>query len=951
MKRSILITLFIITSLPFYSQTVVFRDNANNELSHDIIGSITIHYIVAFEKDAANADIPTGNNLKIDITGLPFTTNTNVELTITRISIGNPSVIIHQSNHATTASILNVTLSSSTLNHAGNAIGDNTGIFRIQLKTTSLTPNQTFSFSTNYLVIEKTKSVNIPGSIGYNFQIHFVDQFFQGRTGDINPYLVCLTNALNESWQKQINDWELARGLPGDIPRNYDDTYDLYISGYSYYILTGSNIVALFHKSGILPAGSNIKDFDNGIVKHERYIEIDCDPLNVNAFNANQTYITLQELVYEIVPHEFYHGIQWSHTSWNTDALQVDGNVLNMQWWFEGQAKALETVFMTDPSYNTKTNNIAYATMGNKTSLIHRFSYEVYVREFIKGALDVNYNYRAIQDNTQPDNGYYFALLWRHIYENHFNSGVPEKDRLEFFRETSIVHTSTTNNLSDIKSSIMNPSFTNVSGNFSNFDEALVDFAEKTYFHDNKWKNPDGTLIQNWDDPNSNNFYATISSYTPPTVNVIPSSNVITPVVSSINKSFAFRPHVFSFTNPGRYTFTFNGDDDGDNSTDTYHVKAYITENDIIFYNKDFVLTNGVGSLDDICIKNAAQELVLLVTRLDPDEATVNGEAYRISETIEASPVALFDANLSPTDSPFTIQFNDKSTGGIINWDWDFGDAQTATDQNPKHEYTTSGSYSVELEVNNCATSHSLLRDNYINILPPYIIEVNVSAEGEVKYQYSRTYNDASGFQFSSNGSYIREGKDIVVEVETSLPLVSLKLVMKNEKGEVVFNETKYSNLTGSSTNWTYNISKEVIGPRLNSLWFDGTEYSGIPLVNVKEPSAPPVFIDESAAGWSIDIPFITGIDNNYFIYVQTADNSGIEPIQLYQINNCNENRLVVINNSNDVHEVNFGDGSIETLNPYTFIDHKYGVGAEVYEMQISLNGKVIKTEAIHFAN
>ncbi|MBN2521732.1 MAG: PKD domain-containing protein [Bacteroidales bacterium] len=879
----------------------------------------------------------TPKSCHIIIQGLPGPVQMTYQVDINRLFF----------NQATVSSFMVTTNASGTTAMTSSPINLSFGAGVYQIVVSDPSPggfNQAIPYY--YLVLEKTKSIPI-STAPYDYKIHYIEDFSQNhsRGTNANTFLNYLENALTESWRIEVEEWELCDGINKNgcinIPVNDNPgSYNIYV--HSILNIPINNIYGFqYHKGNEIRADMTSEN--------QRGIHIDARSWDY--FSANIANINEQELIYAIIAHEFYHGIQASHVAYTSSGITIPpgsslkDEMTKMLWLIEGQAKALETSFMSQDDFtnqplSTSGTNVIYNQNTNN------YSYEYFCNDFITRALGTT---PTLPYESLHNQSYSYALFWRHIFEHNFTSGTAISDRQVILRESCKQNTTSALNL--IRS-FMDTELSNIStGNYSTFSEALVDFAEKTYFHDNKWKNPDGTLIQNWDDPNSNNFYATISSYTPPPVNAIPSSNVITPVVSSINKSFAFRLHVFSFTNPGRYTFTFNGDDDGDNSTDTYHVKAYITENDIIFYNKDFVLTNGVGSLDDICIKNAAQELVLLVTRLDPDEATVNGEAYRISETIEASPVALFDANLSPTDSPFTVQFNDKSTGGIINWDWDFGDAQTATDQNPKHEYTTSGSYSVEFEVNNCATSHSLLRDNYINILPPYIIEVNVSAEGEVKYQYSRTYNDASGFQFSSNGSYIREGKDIVVEVETSLPLVSLKLVMKNEKGEVVFNETKYSNLTGSSTNWTYNISKEVIGPRLNSLWFDGTEYSGIPLVNVKEPSAPPVFIDESAVGWSIDIPFITGIDNNYFIYVQTADNSGIEPIQLYQINNCNENRLVVINNSNDVHEVNFGDGSIETLNPYTFIDHKYGVGAEVYEMQISLNGKVIKTEAIHFAN
>jgi hypothetical protein len=53
------------------------------------------------------------------------------------------------------------------------------------------------------------------------------------------------------------------------------------------------------------------------------------------------------------------------------------------------------------------------------------------------------------------------------------------------------------------------------------------------------------------------------------------------------------------------------------------------------------------------------------------------------------------------------ISFNDQSTdsgglfggGGITQWNWDFGDGDSATAPNPKHAYDVSGSYTVRLTV------------------------------------------------------------------------------------------------------------------------------------------------------------------------------------------------------------------------------------------------------------
>jgi MYXO-CTERM domain-containing protein len=56
-------------------------------------------------------------------------------------------------------------------------------------------------------------------------------------------------------------------------------------------------------------------------------------------------------------------------------------------------------------------------------------------------------------------------------------------------------------------------------------------------------------------------------------------------------------------------------------------------------------------------------------------------------------PVADFSASGGPS-----VSFKDKSTdanGMIVAWEWDFGDGETSTEQNPSHAYAMEGAYTV----------------------------------------------------------------------------------------------------------------------------------------------------------------------------------------------------------------------------------------------------------------
>ena len=71
------------------------------------------------------------------------------------------------------------------------------------------------------------------------------------------------------------------------------------------------------------------------------------------------------------------------------------------------------------------------------------------------------------------------------------------------------------------------------------------------------------------------------------------------------------------------------------------------------------------------------------------------------------------------------IYFSDKSTNedGIIEfWSWDFGDENNSVKQNPQHQYITSGTYAVSLEItDNDGNNNSISKA--LTIRDPPIVE------------------------------------------------------------------------------------------------------------------------------------------------------------------------------------------------------------------------------------
>ncbi|MDD5048320.1 MAG: PKD domain-containing protein, partial [Methanoregulaceae archaeon] len=51
--------------------------------------------------------------------------------------------------------------------------------------------------------------------------------------------------------------------------------------------------------------------------------------------------------------------------------------------------------------------------------------------------------------------------------------------------------------------------------------------------------------------------------------------------------------------------------------------------------------------------------------------------------------------------APLVVQFTDQSLRNPTSWNWDFGDGEISTLQNPVHTFDTKGRYTIRLTVQN----------------------------------------------------------------------------------------------------------------------------------------------------------------------------------------------------------------------------------------------------------
>lgn len=80
------------------------------------------------------------------------------------------------------------------------------------------------------------------------------------------------------------------------------------------------------------------------------------------------------------------------------------------------------------------------------------------------------------------------------------------------------------------------------------------------------------------------------------------------------------------------------------------------------------------------------------------------------------TPVADFTSNRTAGPRPLSVAFTDTSTGLPVSWAWDFGDGSKSAAQNPVHEYSSDGVYSVRLTIANSKGLNSTQKINYITV-------------------------------------------------------------------------------------------------------------------------------------------------------------------------------------------------------------------------------------------
>lgn len=116
------------------------------------------------------------------------------------------------------------------------------------------------------------------------------------------------------------------------------------------------------------------------------------------------------------------------------------------------------------------------------------------------------------------------------------------------------------------------------------------------------------------------------------------------------------------------------------------------TSTGALSYQWDFGDGNGTAVKDATHSyeNNGTYNVVLVVAKRGGSEIDSTSQTITVSLPAEAS--------FNPVVDGTTVQFSDQSENAV-GWNWDFGDGNTSTEQNPSHTYSMGGYYMVSLTV------------------------------------------------------------------------------------------------------------------------------------------------------------------------------------------------------------------------------------------------------------
>ena len=215
-------------------------------------------------------------------------------------------------------------------------------------------------------------------------------------------------------------------------------------------------------------------------------------------------------------------------------------------------------------------------------------------------------------------------------------------------------------------------------------------------------------------------------------------------------------------------------------------------------------------------------------------------QGTKFEKTIPVLPVANFTANKTEGFAPLDVQFNDLSENAT-SVSWDFGDGSNSAEENPVHEFTTAGNFTVNLTVINGNGTDS--KSAIINVtkkpihwafspqepVSGDILNIDGSASPGEKVNVFATFEKAVSV---SGGKFEYNLKDVKIPegFNNSFTVEANGAKNLNVRVKMVLWVTKSSEASGD----TSTVSQSNVPPGTYKIKIDGDAGEGVSEVNLK---------------------------------------------------------------------------------------------------------------------
>lgn len=173
----------------------------------------------------------------------------------------------------------------------------------------------------------------------------------------------------------------------------------------------------------------------------------------------------------------------------------------------------------------------------------------------------------------------------------------------------------------------------------------------------------------------------------------------------------------------------FNNDGVFDNTTEQVLSVMNVTGN----FSRNILIPSGAVLNTEIRMRVMSDVNVLLTACQEPSVGQVEDYSVQIIENIDPF-VADFSSNKQNLNSGQSVIYQDLSTKFPTSWLWEFegGTPATSTDQNPTVTYSTQGTFSTKLKVNNGTEIDSITKVDFIVVQDEYYICNETESNGSV---------------------------------------------------------------------------------------------------------------------------------------------------------------------------------------------------------------------------